>query len=134
MVIWRPTPSQIIRHPPWRATSSFFIQAVMSAVLYRMRSRLDTDGMSQGLGDSMGWPKHCQLLLETLLRLLTADRGSRRAGCEGYCLGSPASLLAHFREKPTSSSILRRCIGMLILPAADMLGLPRRRRSRLGRK
>jgi hypothetical protein len=57
--------------------------------------------MSQvrSLGDTMGWPKRCQLLLQTLLRLLTADRGSRRAGCEGRCLGSPASAPGAFSRE-----------------------------------
>src|SRR5262249_11691413 len=42
--------------------------------------------------------------------------------------------LAHSREKTMGSSILHRCIGMLILPAADMSWLVRRRRSMLRRK
>jgi hypothetical protein len=62
------------------------------------------------------------------------ERGSRRVGCKACCVGQPPCLLVHSRKKPVPSSILRLCVGMLILPAADMSRLLRRRRSRLRRK
>ena len=68
-------------------------------------------------------------------RVHRCQRGARAGAKRGLALRlSCQSQLALSREKPMSSSILRRCIGMLILPAADMSGLLRRRRSRLRRK
>jgi hypothetical protein len=90
--------------------------------------------MSQvrSLGDTMDG-RSLVSFIRNLVAL--ADFRSWQPTCwDAKVIAWAALLLALSREKPTSSSILRRCIGMLILPAADMLGLPRRRLSRLGRK
>jgi len=119
MVIRSPI-SRIIKSPRWRATNT-------SAAIFP-----DATG-AEGRLRRPRRAKRCRLLLEAYLHIPTADRDSRRREAYRPWAAPHFCSLALSREKPMSSSILHRCIGMLILPAADMSGLLRRRRSRLRR-